>query len=132
MGSHGHAQRESNMPTVSDYAVVTDGTTTLQTGADIDASFPFSVPSNVNRGQRAVATWRLEVEGPPQSLAWNLSINGTQLVGFTHSSDRFAGLQEVFQGSILQAGNNDATVEITGGSGRIEFSDLVVHFQVDV
>ena len=120
------------MPTVSDYAVVADGTTTLQTGADIDQTYTFSVPSNVNRGQRAVATWRLEVEGPPRSLAWNLSINGTQLVGFTHSSDRFAALQEVFEGSTLQAGNNNATVAITGGTGRIEFSDFVVHFQVDV
>ncbi|HST81650.1 MAG TPA: hypothetical protein VLL08_07945 [Kineosporiaceae bacterium] len=120
------------MATVGDYVVVSDGTTTLEIGRDIDQTFTFSVPSNVNLGQSAVATWRLEAEGPPRNLAWNLSINGTELVGFTHGSDRFTGLQEVFQGSVLQAGSNDATVAVTAGTGRIKFSDLVIHFQVDV
>ena len=120
------------MPTVSDYVVVTDGTTTLETGSDIDQTFTFSVPSNVNRNQSAVATWRLEAEGPPRNLAWNLSVNGTQLVGFTHSSDRFSALQEVFSGSVLRTGSNQATVTITGGTGRIEFSDFVIHMQVNV
>ena len=53
-------------------------------------------------------------------------------IGFTHNTDRFTALQEVFQGSVLQAGSNDATVTVTGGDGRIKFSDLVVHFQVNV
>lgn len=120
------------MATVSDYAVVSDGTTTLQIGGDVDQTFTFSVPANVNLGQRAVATWRLEAEGPPQNLAWNLRINGTEVVGFTHGQDRFAALQEVFQGSILRAGSNDATVTVTAGTGRIEISDIVIHFQVEV
>lgn len=58
------------MATVSDYAVVADGTTTLEIGGDIDETFTFSVPSNVNLGEKAVATWRLEAEGPPQSRGW--------------------------------------------------------------
>jgi hypothetical protein len=123
------------MPTVSDYAVVTDSQTTLPgTGGDKDETFTFSVPSNINRVQRAVATWLLEVEGPPQNLAWNLTINDRPVVGFTHSADRFAALQEVFDGSILQPGNNKniAKVTVTGGTGRIKFSDFVVHFRVDV
>lgn len=120
------------MATVSDYVAVADSTTTLEIGADIDETYTFSIPSNLNTGQRAVATWRLEAEGPPRSLAWNLDINGTQVVSFTHGTDRFAALQEIFQGSVLQAGTNNATVTVTGGTGRIRFSDFVIHFQVDV
>jgi hypothetical protein len=120
------------MPTVSDYVVVADGTTTLQIGGDVDQTFTFSVPANVNLGQRAVATCMIEVEGPPQGLAWNLRINGTQIIGFTHNQDRFSVIQEVFQGSILQAGPNNAIVTVTAGTGRLEISDIVIHFQVEV
>ena len=112
--------------------MVADGTSTLQIGGDIDQTYTFSVPSNINTAQSAIATWRFEAEGSPQNLAWNIAVNGTQLASFTHSSDRFAALQEVFSGSVLQSGNNTATVTVTGGQGRIRFSDFVVHYQVTV
>lgn len=120
------------MPTVSDYVVVADSTSTLEIGGDIDASYTFSVPSNIDTTKSAIATWRLEAENSPDNLAWNLAVNGTQVVSFTHGADRFAGLQEVFSGSVLQSGSNSATVTVTGGDGRIRFSDFVVHFQVTV
>jgi hypothetical protein len=123
------------MATVSDYVIVTDNRTRLPgTDGDKDQTFAFSIPSNINRDERAVATWVLEVEASPQNLAWNLTINDKQLVAFTHSNDRFAALQEVFDGEILQPGtfNNIAKVTITGGTGQIRFSDFVVHFRVDV
>jgi hypothetical protein len=120
------------MPTtVSDYVVVADGTTTLQTGGNIEQRYTFEVPSTLRPAENAIATWRLEAEDP-QGLAWNLKINGTQVVAFTHNSDRFAALQEVIGASILKVGTNNATVQVTGGNGRIDFSDFVIHFRARV
>jgi hypothetical protein len=127
-------KREGGMPTVSDYVVVTDDFHPLRTdGGDREHTFNFGVPSNVNTSQPAVATWQFEAEGPPQNLEWQLSVNGKVLVDFTHHINRFAAVQEVFPGSVLQAGSgNKATVKITGGTGVIKFSDFVIHMKVNV
>ena len=120
------------MANASDYVVVQDSTTTLQIGGDIDETFPFTIPSNIDRNERAVVTWRFEAEGGPTNLAWNMALNGNNVVSFTHSSDRFAALQEVISGSSLNAGANDLTLQVTGGTGRIDVSDVVVHYRVNV
>jgi len=125
------------MPTVSDYIIVTDEETRLQSGGTRDRTFTFSVPPNVDTSQRAVAIWQFEAEGlqqeaPPQNLTWNLHVNGKQLVEFTHHLNRFNALQEVLPGSVLHAGgSNHATVRIIGGQGVIKFSAFVIHIQVN-
>ena len=121
------------MATVSDYAVVSDNATVLEIGGDIDQTFTFAVPANVNLGERAMATLMLEAERAPQNLSWRLEINGERVITRIHNEDQFtAALQEVFQGSILRAGSNTATVRVTAGTGRIRVSDIVIHFQVEV
>jgi hypothetical protein len=126
------------MLTVSDYVVVKDNAPALHAHGNREHTFPFDVPSNVNTGQPAVATWQFEAEGPqreapPQNLKWHLSVNDTELVQFTHTHNRFAAVQEVFEGSVLRAGSdNKATVKITGGTGVIRFSDFVIHMKVNV
>ena len=72
------------------------------------------------------------VDGSPRDLTWNLKVNGTELRSFTHNQDQVSVIQEVFQGSVLRVGPNNATVTVTGGSGRLEISDIVIHFQVEV
>jgi len=134
------------MPTVSDYVIVNpededEHNPPLDTSTGHrERKMKFRVPSNVNRGQQAVATWQFEAEGlqpggegPPNNLEWNLTVNGKQLVHFTHHINRFNALQEVFPGSVLRAGdNNEATVQIIRGTGRIKFSDFVIFIQVDI
>jgi hypothetical protein len=120
------------MANASDYVVVRDNQITLELGADIDETFGFTIPANVDQGERAVITWRFEAEGSPNNLAWNMDLNGTSVISLTHSQDRFAALQEVVPGSALNVGDNDLTVTVTGGTGRIDISDIVVHYRVDV
>ena len=119
------------MATVGDYAVLADGTVTLEIGGDIDRTYPFSLPSNLNRDLSAVMTLRMEAE-KPSSLKWQMDVNGTVIMTFTHSTDRFCSIQEVFGASILQPGNNNATVKVLSGSGNLDVSDIVVHFQANV
>lgn len=119
------------MAIVSDY-VVTGGTATLEIGGDIDETFTFSIPANVNLNRNAVATWRFNAENSPNNLAWNLKINGTQIISFTHDQDQFCALQEPFAGSLLQVGDNDATMRVTGGTGRIKVEAIIIHYKVDV
>jgi hypothetical protein len=121
------------METVSDYVVVSDGVTALEIGGDIDQTFPFAVRGNAYLSERAMATLILAAVRSPQDLSWTLQINDTEVITRTHNEDRFdAALQEVFRGSVLRVGNNTATVRVTGGTGRIRVSDIVIHFQVRV
>jgi hypothetical protein len=121
------------METVSDYVVVDDRGAVLETGGDADETFPFAVRGNADLGELAMATLMLRADRSPQDLSWTLQINDAEVITRTHNEDRFdAALQEVFQGSVLRAGNNTATVRVTGGTGRIRVSDIVIHFQVRV
>ncbi|HSL08792.1 MAG TPA: hypothetical protein VK887_12580 [Pseudonocardiaceae bacterium] len=121
------------METVSDYVVVDDRGAVLEIGGDVDETFPFAVRGNADLGERAMATLMLRADRSPQNLSWTLQINDAEVITRTHNEDRFdAALQEVFQGSVLRVGNNTATVRVTGGTGRIRVSDIVIHFQVRV
>jgi len=122
---------EQKMATVGDYAVLADTKVTLQIGGDIDHTYPFSLPSNLNRDFSAVMTLQMEAE-KPSGLKWQMDVNGTVILTLTHNTDRFCAIQEVFGAGILQPGNNNATVKVLSGIGRLEVSDLVVHFQVNV
>ena len=126
------------MPTASDYIIVSDEETRLESGGHRDHTFTFSVPANIGTSQRAVAIWQFEAEGlqpeaKPQDLTWNLHVNGKQLVEFTHHLNRFNALQEVFPGSWLHPEeDNHAVVKIIGpGKGVIKFSAFVIHIQVN-
>ena len=118
--------------TVGDYVVVSDNVKTMRIGGDIDETYSFSLPANLNRDARAVATWQFEADDDPDGLKWKLEINGSAIASYSHSSDRFCALQEVFAGSVLNVGANSARVTVLGGGGQIKFSDFVIHFQVNV
>jgi hypothetical protein len=117
--------------TIADYAVLSDNTVTLQIGSDIDHTFPFTLPSNLNPGAKAVMTLRMEADDP-SSLKWQMDVNGTVIMTFTHSIDRFCSIQEVFGSSILKTGSNNATVKVLSGSGDLKVSDIVLHFQANI
>ena len=120
------------MATVSDYVAFGDGQVTLKIGGDIDQTYNFTVPNNINREQPALLTWQFEADGSPNNLKWNWRLNGSQVASFTHGIDRFCALQEIVSGTNLNAGNNTLTATVTGGSGQIKLSDIAVHFQVNV
>jgi len=121
------------MPTVSDYVIVSNPQTTLETGADIDVTFPFSLPNNVDTGRSAIATWLLDVDNP-EDLRWTMTINNDTdpIFEFTHGVSRLGAFQEVFGGSILNAGDNEVTVRVLSGGGQLRISDFAIHFQVDI
>jgi hypothetical protein len=120
------------MATVGDYVAFGDSRVTLKIGGDLDHTYNFSIPNNVNRNQPAVLTWQFEADGNPNNLAWKWNLNGTDVASYTHGIDRFCALQEIVAGSRLSVGNNSLTATVTGGSGQIKLSDIAVHFQVNV
>ena len=120
------------MATIGDYAVLSDGTVTLRIGGDIDNTFSFSLPTNLSVASSSVLSWRFEAENNPDNLKWKFDINGTDVVSFTHNSDRFCSLHEVVGGNILKQGSNTATVRVLSGQGQIKVSDVVLQFQATV
>jgi hypothetical protein len=119
------------MPTVGDYVTFGDADVVLQIGADIDNTYTVTLPSNLNRNSTAIMTLQMEAESP-NNLRWNMAVNGTTLRTFTHNTDRFGTIQEVFSGSPLNVGANTVTVTVLSGQGRLRVSDFALHHQVDV
>ena len=120
------------MPTVSDYVVLSDSQVSLKIGGDIDHTFPFSIPSNINKNVQAILTMQFQADGNPNNLQWKASINGTQVISATHNSFNFCAIQEVFGAGILNVGANSAVVVVTGGTGNVKVADMVLHFQATV
>ena len=84
------------MPNVTDCVLLADGTKSLEIGGDISHTYNFTIPSTANLNQNAVMSLRLGADNP-SSLSWNLEVNGSQVMSFTHSQDRFAWHSGSFQ-----------------------------------
>jgi hypothetical protein len=120
------------MPKVADYVVLADGKSSLQ-AAGSAAFFNFTLPSTGIWTGHAIVSFQLEVEavngGGISNLNWEFIVNGTLVTDFTHNTDRFGAIQEVFDARLLHTGGNIATVHLSSGSGGIEISDIVIWFQ---
>ena len=58
------------------FVAITGGQKTLRVGGDIDADFPFDLPSDAGIGDSAVLTFMLDAAAP-SNLSYSVSINGT-------------------------------------------------------
>jgi hypothetical protein len=120
------------MQTIGDYVMLQDQPVSLKIGGDIDHTFPFTIPNNINKSQYAILTLQLQADGNPHNLQWKIDINGEQVQSLTHDTFTFTAIQEVFRSEILNSGSNNATVTVLGGTGNLKVSDIVIHFQANV
>ncbi len=119
------------MPAVADYAILLDNQVALGVGGDVDHDVTFFLPGSAALDGRAVLTLQMEAEDP-DNLRWDFRINGTQVAGFTHNTDRFCAIQEVVEADVLRSGGNspnEARIRVEGGQGTLKVSDVVLYFQ---
>lgn len=120
------------MPRVADYAVITDGQTTLQTGGDIDKDFDFTLESGAHLGSRSILAFVL-LTSAANNPEFQIKINGTAQLSYGIFGVGAHTLHEVIDANVLKAGsNNNIAIKIIGGSGKLVFGDIVLHYQRDI
>lgn len=116
------------MPQIADYAIVDDGLFTLPNNNDgINKDFPFTLPNDTVL-VRGVLSY---VVRPTSANAANytITLNGTQILrDATLEDPQRRAVHEVVSGNDLNRGANTLVVERAGGSGSIQFSDIVLWF----
>ena len=109
---------------VSHLAVLSDGSFSQTPGADIDIDLPFALPDNT-AARRGVLAYVVDATSP-SSLAYSMTINGTaevsRLVDGTvrHTEHEVVGS--------FHAGDNTLRVVVTGGTGTLVISDVVLFY----
>lgn len=120
------------MPRIADYAIITDDKFTIQTGGDIDRDFDFTLESGAHLGSRSILAFVLFVDGDADSLAFQVKVNGKSQLSYTFTGFQVNTLHEVINRDVLKAGTNNVEFRITGGSGKLAFGDVVLHYQRDI
>jgi hypothetical protein len=92
------------------------------------------VESGAHLGSRSILAFVLFVKQGADSLGFQVMINGSQQLSYTFSGFRVNTLHEVIAANLLKAGTNANKIffGITGGSGALEFGDVVLHYQRDI
>ena len=119
------------MPIVATYYQLLDSEIDLRTGEDIDRAFQQSVPVAPAGGEGGLVTWmaRRKATG---SVTYTVKLNGDVLNTYTlNSAERFA-VQETTGTTQVNQGNNTVTFTVTGGTGTLGISDVMLWHRVDV
>ena len=120
------------MPRISDYGIITDSKFSIKTGGDVDRDFDFTLESGAHLGSRSILEFVVFVLNGASNLSFEAKINGASQLNYTFTGARFHTLHEVINANTLQAGANNIEFRITGGSGGLEFGDVVLHYQRDI
>jgi hypothetical protein len=96
----------------------------LTPGADIDEEVDFTLPPDTTR-DAGVLTFMTDAASP-NNLTYAIAINGTPVAGHRVDSAVLHSEQEVV-GS-FRPGPNKLRINVTGGTGTLVISDIVLHY----
>jgi hypothetical protein len=102
----------------------TDTPISLAPGGDIDRDLDFHLPPDTT-GDPGVLTFMTDAASP-NNLTYTMAINGTTVAGHRVDSSALHSEQEVV-GS-FRPGPNKLRIEVTGGTGTLVISDIVLHY----
>jgi hypothetical protein len=120
------------MPRIADYSVIRDTKFTLQLGADIDQDFDFTLESGAHPGSPSILSFVLFVSTDSNNLAFEVKINGSQQLSYSFTGFQINTLHEVINANVLKAGTNNIEFRVTGGTGALQFGDVVLFYQRDI
>lgn len=120
------------MPRIADYTIITDDKFSIQTGGDIDRTVNFSLESGAHLGSRSILAFVLFVDGNAKNLKFEVLINGSGQLSYTFTGFQVNTLHEVIAANLLKQGANSIEFRIVGGTGKLEFGDVVLWWQRDV
>ena len=121
------------MPTVADYAVLTDKEfihpPQVPPG---DQHLPFNAPK-VSRTSQVILAYRVDPRIDAGSVTLRMRLNNVANEQVFNTEPQ-RSWHEVFPAGLLTETGNELVVSVpsTSGGGSIAVSDIVVHFQVDI
>ena len=119
------------MADVADLRVIRDSEFTLSTaGASAaDRDMTFNLGTEVQHGQRGILQFRYRAD-PVHALTARVRINGTAMKPLRFGDGASEGtMHEVVNTNVTRDNTNDIEFGITGGSGSLAISDVVLHVQ---
>lgn len=119
------------MPRIADYVIIKQDRFTLQTGGDIDKDFDFTLESGSHSGSRSILAFVL-VKSGTGSLTLEVKVNGSLQLSNASTGARFNTLHEVIDADVLKVGTNNIVFRIIDGSGTLNISNVVLHYQRDI
>jgi len=121
------------MPRIADYAVISDGSVTIQTGGNIDADFNPDLGNEVHLPSRSILSFLVAAQNGANNPQLRVRVNGVQQLNGTLPDGPFVTtLQELVNANVLQNGVNNFEFAIVGGTGTLNISDVVLHYQRDI
>ncbi|MBM7807501.1 hypothetical protein JOD57_003338 [Geodermatophilus bullaregiensis] len=119
--------------TVGNFVVAADQPLKLREHGDTRV-VTFTIPAHpaLTKNTRAVVSAQTEVDVQADLLGWSLLINNVSVTAFKENRSRLGAVQEEFDADLLRVGQNQAKVTFNFGQGKLEVSDLVVHYRVDI
>ena len=95
------------------------------TGGDIDKEVPFDLPGDTSTGDPGVLTYMTDAVSP-NNLTFTMAINDIPVVNHRVDSAVLHSEQEAV-GS-FHSGLNKLQIKLTGGTGTLVISDIVLHY----
>lgn len=123
------------MPRIADFIAIRDSKFNLthtEGEGGFAQSFDFTLEADTSVASRAVLSFMAITAGSVDGLALRVTINGHEQIAYTIDGVMFTTIQEVLGGNVLRTGANEITFNFAGGTGTINFSDVVLHYQRDI
>ncbi|MEM7794070.1 MAG: hypothetical protein AAF579_06395 [Cyanobacteria bacterium P01_C01_bin.118] len=120
---------------VADYEFFNDNSFELRIGADIDKTLPANIAYDPKPGEGAILMWKHWRTGTGP-VSYKVLVNGTEVFAPTISGDtatkNFTFLHENMSTNTLNAGENNIEFRVTGGTGTVRISDVVIFYRRDI
>ncbi|MFN8473525.1 MAG: hypothetical protein U0822_15145 [Anaerolineae bacterium] len=114
---------------VADYNLIRDSAFTLSSSGESSQKFDFDLDFRVGMSQPSILAFVVSVASGSSAPVLQVSVNGTQRDTALPAGPFVTGLSQVIGGSQLHQGTNNITFAISGGTGSLEVSDVVLHYQ---
>jgi len=119
------------MPTVSDFVQLSDSSIDLKLGLDIDRTLERNISSAPASGEGALLTWNIRREGAG-SVTYTVKINSGLVNTYTVTLADWSAVQNAMDTSVIKQGKNTVEFRVTGGTGTLSFSDVVLFYRKNV
>lgn len=119
------------MPRVANFIQFSDQPFNLLIGGDIDRILTRDIDGVPGSGEGVLLTWNVQREGSG-SVTYQVTLNGTLLNTYTASLGERRALQEATGTDRIQQGTNEVEFRVTGGTGSLEISDVILFYRQDV
>jgi hypothetical protein len=119
------------MPTVATYYQLQDEDVELGAGGPTSKTFTQNVGVAPAGQEGALVSW-MAASKTTDSVEYTVTLNNVQLNEYTESSVEPGAMQEATTVSNVNQGNNTLVFQVTGGSGTLVVSDVMLWHRVNV